>query len=197
MDPFVNEKDFSLLDQDHYTFAVLTRILKGECELIRSNHKNLLVCHSASLYPVWIWTPDHATDEVKKAAWELVRDLRPLANGCRYNLKYELAEYFIEMATGEGLSAGITRNMFVYDCPSPIPPDAVSDGGIHCCTMADAEVLCLVTRTSCICRIESFGVPSSIALIASQAADCAEKEPSVLSAISHRLSIVPNIGNSG
>ena len=139
MDPFVNEKDFSQLDQDHYTFAVLTRILKGECELIRSNHKNLLVCHSASLYPVWIWTPDHATDEVKKAAWELVRDLRPLANGCGYNLKYELAEYFIEMAVGEGLSAGIARNMFVYDCPSPIPPDAVSDGGIHCCTMADAE----------------------------------------------------------
>ena len=51
MDPFVNEKDFMLLNQDHYTFAVLMRILKGDCEIIRSNHENLLLCHSASHYP--------------------------------------------------------------------------------------------------------------------------------------------------
>mgnify|MGYP006967218522 CR=1 FL=1 len=67
MDSFVNEKDFVLLNQDKYTFEVLTRILKGECEIIRSNHENLLLCHSESYYPVWIWTPDNATDEVKKA----------------------------------------------------------------------------------------------------------------------------------
>ena len=51
MDPFVNEKDFMLLNQDHYTFSVLMRILKGDCEIIRSNHENLLLCHSASHYP--------------------------------------------------------------------------------------------------------------------------------------------------
>ena len=66
MDSFVNGKDFALLSQDQYTFEVLTRILKGECGLIRSNHENLLLCHSESHYPVWIWTPDDAADEVKK-----------------------------------------------------------------------------------------------------------------------------------
>ncbi len=117
MDPFVNEKDFALLKGDHYTFAVLAGILKGECKLIRSNHKNLLLCHSESHYPVWIWTPDNAADEVKKTAWELARGLRPLVSGYRYNLKYELAEYFIEQAAGEGVDAGISMNMLVYDCP--------------------------------------------------------------------------------
>ena len=139
MDSFVNEKDFALLSQDPYTFEVLTRILKGECELIRSNHENLLVCHSESHYPVWIWTPDNAADEVKKSAWELVRGLRPLGSGYRYNLKYELAEYMIQAAAAEGTGAGILMNMLVYDCPSPILPEPVSDGELYCCTPDDEE----------------------------------------------------------
>ena len=139
MDSSVNEKDFVLLSQDRYTFEVLARILKGECELIRSNHENLILCHSESHYPVWIWTPENAEDEVKQNAWELVCRLRPLSNGYRYNLKHELAEYFIEMAAREGVCAGISMNMFAYDCPSPIPPEAVSDGGIYCCTTDDEE----------------------------------------------------------
>ena len=139
MDSFVNEKDFELLNQDHYTFEALKRILKGECELIRSNHENLLLCHSESHYPVWIWTPDNASDEVKKYAWELVCSHRPLGSGYRYNLKYELARYFIKKASDEGVNAGISMNMFVYDCPSSIPPDTVADGGIYCCTTDDEK----------------------------------------------------------
>ena len=138
MDSFVNEKDFALL-RNQYTFAVLARILKGKCEIIRSNHENLLLCHSESQYPVWIWTPDNAADEVKENAWELACDLCPLNSGYRYNLKYELAEFLIEKAIGEGIIAGISMNMDVYDCPSPIPPDTVPDGGIYCCTTDDEE----------------------------------------------------------
>ena len=139
MDPFVNEKDFALIDRDHYTFAVLRRILKGECGLIRSDHENLLLCHSETRYPVWIWTPDNAAEEVKENAWELACRLRPLSGGYRYNLKYELAEHFIGKAAGEGIGAGISMNLFAYDCPSPIPPDTVPDGGIYCCTAEDEE----------------------------------------------------------
>lgn len=140
MDSFVNQKDFELLDRDNYTFEVLSKILKGECDLIRSNHDNLILCHSEPHYPVWIWTPDNATDEAKENAWKLVCELCPLVNGYRYNLKYELAEYFIKRsAAGEGASAGILMNLFVYDCPSPIVPDTISDGGIYCCTTDDEE----------------------------------------------------------
>ena len=45
-DWFVNEKDDELLAQDKYTFAVLDRILRGQCDLIRSNHQNVILCHS-------------------------------------------------------------------------------------------------------------------------------------------------------
>ena len=139
MDCFVNDKDFVLLKQDCYTFEVLTNILEGECELIRSNHENLLLCHSESYYPVWLWTPDNATDKVKQNAWELVCNLRPLRNGYRYNLKYELAEYFIKKAADDGDELGISKNLFVYDCFSPITPDTVADGNLYCCTKDDEE----------------------------------------------------------
>ena len=121
MDSFVNDKDFVLLSRDHYTFEVLTRILKGDCEIIRSNHENLLLCHSESNYPVWIWTPDNAPEEVKENAWALVCNLCPLGKGYRHNLKYELAEYFIQKAAEEGVGAGGSKNLYAYDCPRPIP----------------------------------------------------------------------------
>ncbi|MBQ2247247.1 MAG: GNAT family N-acetyltransferase [Tidjanibacter sp.] len=139
MDSFVNEHDFLLLSQDHYTFEVLTRILKGECELIRSNHENLILCHSESPYPVWIWTPDNAAEEVKNNAWELVCNLCPLGKGYRYNLKNELAEYFVQKAAAEGVDAGIVMKLFVYDCPSSIAPATIAEGRIHCCTTVDEE----------------------------------------------------------
>ena len=68
MDSFVNEKDFELLAQDRYNFAVLDRILRGSCELIRTNHRDLIMCHSEHPYPVWIWTPDGCADAVKERA---------------------------------------------------------------------------------------------------------------------------------
>ncbi len=52
MDTFVNEKDFELLEQDRYTFAVLDRILRGNYELVRSNHRDLIKWHSEHPYPL-------------------------------------------------------------------------------------------------------------------------------------------------
>ena len=60
MDTFVNEKDFELLSGDRYTFAVLDRILREKCDLVLSDHRDLILCHSEASRPVWIWTPDGA-----------------------------------------------------------------------------------------------------------------------------------------
>ena len=139
MDTFVNENDFLLLSRDRYTFEVLTRILKGKCDLVLTNHENIIFCHSESQYPIWIWTPDDAADEVKEAAWELVCLHRPFTKGFRFNLKYELAEYFIAKAAESGMTVGISTNMYAYDCPSPIRPDIAADGELYCCTADDAE----------------------------------------------------------
>ena len=122
MDPFVNEKDFELLTQDKYTFAVLDRILREDCDLIRTNHENLILCHSAARFPVWIWTPDGCPDTVKEKAWNLAAECRPLSDGYRFNMKYELADYFMKKAEQNGRKAGVHMQLFAYDCPSPAVP---------------------------------------------------------------------------
>ena len=139
LDHHVNQRDFDLLQKDKYTFAVLGRILKGECEWTVTDHGRLLLCHSAARYPVWIWTPDGASQAEKERAWRIAQEARPLAEGFRYNLKYELAEYFIARAKSAGLNASISMNLMAYDCPSPVPPTHPADGAMYRCTEKDAE----------------------------------------------------------
>ena len=55
MESFVNDKDFDLLAQDQYTFAVLDRILRGRCDLVRTNHQDL--CKRQGLF----YMPPEAT----------------------------------------------------------------------------------------------------------------------------------------
>ena len=111
MDPFVNEKDFELIAQDRYTFAVLRRILQGSCEWIRSDHDSLILCHSEMPYPVWGWTPDGCGEDTMETAWNLVHKERPLQEGYHYNMKYDLAEYFIRRGRDSGLNIRIYQKL--------------------------------------------------------------------------------------
>ena len=141
MESFVNEKDFDLLTQDQYTFAVLDRILRGRCDLVRTNHQDLIMCHSEEHYPVWFWTPDGCADEIKERAWELANEMRPFSSGYKYNIKHELAEYFMERAKRENMDIGISMQLFAYDCPEPVRPDCPADGELYCCTQEDMEAV--------------------------------------------------------
>ena len=138
MDFFVNDKDFALLEQDRYTFAVLDRILRGSCEMVRSDHENVILCHSAARYPIWIWTPDSCAESVMECAWNVAAECRPVSAGYRFNMKYELADYFIKKAAEKGQDLGISMQLFAYDCPAPIAPEHIPDGRIYCCTAQDA-----------------------------------------------------------
>ena len=139
MDTFVNEKDFELLSGDRYTFSVLTRILGEKCELILSDHRRLILCHSEAPWPVWIWTPDGITEDEKEQAWKLAEEYRPLSAGNRYNMKYELADYFIARCRESGMDAGYAMRLFAYDCPVPVAPDVLADGSLYRCTQQDLE----------------------------------------------------------
>ncbi len=141
MDSFVNEKDFQLLAQDPYTFSVLDRILRGNCDLVRADHRSLIMCHSEKPYPIWMWTPDGCPDDVREKAWELAAELRPFASGYRYNIKHELAEYFMKRARQEGVDIGISMELFAYDCPDPVRPECPADGELYCCTPEDMEAV--------------------------------------------------------
>ena len=137
MDNYADMRDMRLLEGDHYTFAVLRRILGGPCDLLLTDHERLILCHSAAHYPVWLWTPDGLTESDKGRAWALAAAHRPLSAGCRYNLKYELAEDFLARTRAEGTPAAILTNMLAYDCPEPVPPAKPTDGAPVQCGMND------------------------------------------------------------
>ena len=139
MDAFVDERDFALLARDRYTFAVLDRILRGPCDLVRTDHARMILCHSGPRFPVWLWTADGLSPEETDAAWALADERRPLAAGWRYNVKYELAESFIDRAARSGLEVGVSTRLCAYECPAPLPPEGAADGRLHCCGEADAE----------------------------------------------------------
>ena len=141
MDHFVDERDYKLLEKDKYTFFVLSRVMGGTCALLLTNHENLILCFSRNPYPVWIWTPDEAAEDVKETAYELAKENGLLTGRHTFNLKYDLAAYFIGR-TAEGATAlSIRTNMFAYDCPNLKEPHRSADGEFHRCTAEDMDEL--------------------------------------------------------
>ena len=139
LDARPNEADFRLLEKDKYTFSVLRRILAGPCDWVRTDHERLILCHSEAPYPVWIWTRDGAPEADQADAFAAVQAARPLMEGYRYNMKYDLAEDFILRARALGVKAGIVMNLRAYSCPRPVAPGHPADGHMHVCTEADTE----------------------------------------------------------
>ena len=141
MDNFVDERDYKLLEKDKYTFFVLSRILGGKCELLLTDHERLIVCFSCSPFPVWIWTADGANEDDKERAYQLVVEHSLLDGEHRFNLKYDLAHYFIKRAADDNKKLSISTNMYAYDCPKLVKPSVIADGAIHHCNSDDVDEL--------------------------------------------------------
>ena len=141
MDTYVDERDYKLLEADKYTFFVLKRIMGGECKLLLSDHERLILCFTGHPFPVWIWTPDDASEEAMEQAYRLAKENGLLAGKHHFNIKYSLAEYFIRRAAEDESELKITTNMFAYDCLDPVRSDTEADGGIYRCEMKDLEEL--------------------------------------------------------
>ena len=139
MDKFADERDFKLLEDDKYTFFVLRRIITEECNLLLTDHERLIICHTNDPFPVWIWTPDDVSVEEKEKAYRLIKENGLLTEGHTFNIKYELADYFIKRASEDAKDLSISTNMFAYDCPNPIEPDTEADGELHRCVEEDID----------------------------------------------------------
>ena len=139
MDHFANEKDYALLENDKYTFFVLNRLLGGNNTLLLTDHERVILCFSEDPFPVWIWTADDATEEEMESVYHLAKENGLMDGKHRFNIKYELAEYFIRRAAGDGIEFSIETNMFAYDCPEPVAPHVVCDGSLHKCTTDDID----------------------------------------------------------
>lgn len=115
--------------------------MKGECRILLSDHERFILCFTGHPFPVWIWLPDDASVDEMENAYQIAKENGLLKGEHHFNIKYDLAEYFIKRAEGEGLKLNISTNMYAYDCPDPIEPVKKCDGSIHRCTMDDVEEL--------------------------------------------------------
>lgn len=131
MDSFVDERDYKILENDKYTYFVLSRIMGGKCELLLTDHERLIVCFTCKPYPVWIWSLDEATEEDMEQAYQLAKKYSLLDGKHRFNLKYGLARYFINRAAADNIKLFISKNCYAYDCQKLVKPTVVADGSIY------------------------------------------------------------------
>lgn len=141
MDHFADERDLALLEGDRYTFSVLHRVIGGACRLLLTDHTRLIVCHTAQPYPVWIWTPDDASEAEYERAYRIAAEHSLLNGEYSFNLKYAAADHFIRRAAAEGRALSVRMRMFAYDCREAIPPTVTADGGVAGCEGTDSEEL--------------------------------------------------------
>ncbi len=141
MDSFVDERDRKILKNDKYTFFVLRRIMSGKCELLLTDHERLIICFTGNPFPIWIWTPDDASEAEMERAYQMVSEHFLLNGEYRFKLKYALAKFFIERAAVDGKTLSISLNMFAYDCQNPVKPSTIADGSIHRCSSEDLDEL--------------------------------------------------------
>ncbi len=141
MDNFTDERDIRLIGKDPFTFSVLGRILGGDCKLLLTDHEKLIICFTTEPFPVWIWTPDEITEEEKEHAYGICRENGLIDGRHRFNLKYELAEFFVERAKKDGVDFFVEVNMFAYSCPEPIRPTDGAAGKRELCKKEDLDEL--------------------------------------------------------
>ncbi len=147
MDTTADARDFELLKQDKYTFSVLSNVLESKCRLVFTDHRSFIICHSEDPYPVWIWTEDNVSDDTKETVWNLVSEHCPANKGYKFNLKYELADYFLMRGKETGADMHITTQLLAYDCPSPVVPGNITNGALHCCDHNDIEEAAILHHT--------------------------------------------------
>ena len=141
MDSFADERDFSILEDDKYTFFVLRHIISGTCKLLLTDHERLILCFTDHPFPVWIWTPDDATGAEMEKAYHLASEHALLNGEYHFNLKHDLAKFFMERAAADGKSLSICMNMLAYDCRNPVQPAETVDGSLHRCGSGDLDEL--------------------------------------------------------
>ena len=131
--PGIPEK---LLENDRYTFAVLSLIVKGECRKTVTDDQTFILCHSNEPYPVWVWTVEDITDEELEEVCQLTMKEFP-PDHYHYNMKYRAAEWFL--AHTENL--GISMNMMAYECLKPEEPKQKAAGQMQVCQEKDLQLL--------------------------------------------------------
>ena len=72
----------------------------------------MIICHSNNPFPVWIWSSDNITEKEMDKAYQIVSAHFPFDEGYTFNIKYELAKYFIQRAMSDNINLSIKRFLF-------------------------------------------------------------------------------------
>ena len=113
----------------------------------------MILCFSDHPFPVWIWTPDDASEAEMEEVYQITKGNDLLDGEYKFNMKYSLAEYFMDRAKKDGYGYHIFLNLYAYDCQSPIRPDSEVDGQIYRCQClhtsgVQKEALCRASGVS-------------------------------------------------
>ncbi|WP_026508491.1 GNAT family N-acetyltransferase [Butyrivibrio sp. MC2013] len=112
----------NLLEDEKIPFAVLYRVLGGPVKKVITDHKRIVIAHTAPVFPTWIWAPDDVTEAELDAIYNTIRaEFIPITE-YKFNTKYEIAEYLIKRLKEDGVNFGIKVNIASYECPNPVPP---------------------------------------------------------------------------
>ncbi len=128
--------DEALLKKDRYTFSVLQRILKMNCQLTITDDETFIICLSAKGYPVWVWTVDGISGEKLAEVFKITMQEFP-PEEFHYNIKYEAAEYFMAQAS----DLKLLMNMMTYECLETVAPTLRAAGKAVPCKEKDLDLL--------------------------------------------------------
>lgn len=141
--------DRSLLEQDKLSYAVLFNVLGGKVKKIMTDHKRIIIAHTAAIFPTWIWAPDDVTEKELDIIYREIRDAFVPIQDYRFNTKYEIAEYLIKRFAEEKITLQIATNIAAYECITPKAPNKQVDGQLELMKKEDVELAaCMIREAS-------------------------------------------------
>ncbi len=119
----------TLLERDKLSYAVLDSVLGGDVKKIITDHKRLIIAHTAKVFPTWIWAPDDVTEQELEQIYQTISaEFDPICE-YRFNTKYEIADYLINRLKRDNKGDwNITVNIAAYECHEAKAPEKEVDG---------------------------------------------------------------------
>ncbi len=130
-----------LIADDSLPYAVLYTVLGYPVKKIITDNKRIIIAHTASVYPTWIWAPDDVTDKELSQIYDIIIDeFTPLDN-YRFNTKKRISDYLMNRIDSEmKCPMEITTNIVAYECPKAICPVQTAAGHMQKLTTADMDL---------------------------------------------------------
>lgn len=139
--------DRTLLEKDKLPYAVLFQVLGGTVKKVITDHKRIIIAHTAAVFPTWIWAPDDVSDEELDMIYRTIRSEFSPIQEYRFNTKYEIASYLVQRFREEKLGEwDISANIAVYECRKPKAPAKQVDGHLEVISEADIELASRMIR---------------------------------------------------